>query len=50
MKYVCSCEYVYSPEIGDPHNGVEPGTPWENVSEEWTCPLCGLHKESFEKE
>ena len=43
MKYVCDiCGYVYDPELGDPDNGVAPGTPWEEVPEDWTCPLCGV--------
>ena len=42
MKYVCDiCGYVYDPELGDPENGVAPGTPWEEVPEDWVCPLCG---------
>ena len=42
MKYVCDiCGYVYDPELGDPDNGVAPGTPWEDVPEDWVCPLCG---------
>ena len=42
MKYVCDiCGYVYDPEVGDPDNGVAPGTPWEEVPEDWVCPLCG---------
>lgn len=43
MKYVCDiCGYVYDPEVGDPDNGVAPGTPWEEVPEDWVCPLCGV--------
>ena len=49
-KYVCPCGYVYDPEVGDPDNGVAPGTPWEQVPEDWTCPTCGLGKDAFEKE
>ena len=42
MKYVCDiCGYVYDPEVGDPDNGVAPGTPWEDVPEDWVCPLLG---------
>ena len=42
MKYVCDiCGYVYDPEVGDPDNGVAPGTPWEEVPEDWVCPLWG---------
>ena len=37
-KYVCPCGYVYDPAVGDPDNGVAPGTPWEQVPEDWVCP------------
>lgn len=49
-KYVCLCGYVYDPEIGDPENGVEPGTSWEDVPEDWVCPICGMSKEAFSEE
>ena len=50
-KYVCTvCDYVYDPEIGSPETGVPAGTPWEDVPDDWTCPLCGLGKEVFEVE
>jgi len=50
-KYVCSvCGYVYDPEDGDPDNGVEAGTSFESVPDDWTCPVCGAEKELFEKE
>ena len=41
-KYECPCGYVYDPELGDPDNGVAPGTPWEDVPEDWVCP-CLLY-------
>ena len=48
MKYVCDiCGYVYDPEHGDPDTGVAPGTPWEDVPEDWVCPVCGLGKDAF---
>lgn len=50
MKYVCPCGYVYDPELGDPDHGVAPGTPWENVPEDWVCPVCGLGKDVFMEE
>lgn len=49
-KYVCSCGYVYDPAVGDPDNGVAPGTAWEDVPEDWVCPVCGLGKDSFTEE
>jgi len=45
-KYECEpCGYVYDPEAGDP--GIEPGTAFENIPEDWVCPLCGAGKEEF---
>jgi rubredoxin len=50
-KYVCDvCGYVYDPAVGDPDNGIEPGTAWEDVAEDWVCPLCGVGKDSFSAE
>jgi rubredoxin len=50
-KYVCTiCGYVYDPEQGDPDNGVNPGTKWEDVPDNWECPVCGASKDDFEKE
>ena len=50
-KYVCVvCGYVYDPEEGDPDNGVEPGTAFEDIPDDWTCPICGAGKDQFEKE
>ena len=47
-KYVCDlCGYVYDPELGDPDQGVEPGTAFEDLPEEWLCPLCGATVEDF---
>ncbi len=50
-KYVCSvCGYVYDPDEGDPDNGIEPGTAFEALPDDWTCPVCGAEKEEFKKE
>ncbi len=50
-KYVCDvCGYVYDPEEGDPDNGVEPGTAFENLPDDWTCPVCGADKDQFSPE
>lgn len=47
-KYVCElCGYVYDPAVGDPDSGVAPGTDFENLPDDWTCPLCGASKEDF---
>lgn len=49
-KYLCpACGYVYDPANGDPDNGVAPGTRFEDIPEDWVCPLCGLPKSDFEK-
>ncbi len=50
-KYKClGCDYVYDPAIGDPDNGIPAGTAFADIPETWTCPECGLPKESFEVE
>ena len=50
-KYVCSvCGYVYDPEDGDPDNGVAPGTSFDDLADDWTCPICGAAKDLFGKE
>ena len=47
-KYVCDvCGYIYDEEIGDPDNGIEAGTKWEDVPEDFLCPLCGVGKDEF---
>ena len=47
-KYVCDvCGYVYDPAVGDPDNGIEPGTAFEDLPEDWVCPLCGVGKDDF---
>jgi flavin reductase (DIM6/NTAB) family NADH-FMN oxidoreductase RutF/rubredoxin len=50
-RYVCTvCGYVYDPEKGDPDSGVKPGTPFEEIPDDWVCPVCGADKSQFEKE
>jgi len=48
-KYECPCGYVYDPAEGDPDNGVAAGTSWDDLPEDWVCPLCGAAQEDFEK-
>ncbi|MDH4122692.1 MAG: rubredoxin [Thermoplasmata archaeon] len=51
-KYVCKyifCRYVYDPAKGDPDNGVQPGTAFEDLPDNWVCPKCGASKDKFEK-
>ena len=51
MTHVCTvCGYEYDPKVGDPDNGVEPGTPFESLPEDWVCPVCGADKSAFEKD
>ena len=46
--YICDiCGYIYDPEIGDEGSGIAPGTPFENLSDDWVCPDCGAPKEDF---
>ena len=49
-KYKCIvCGYIYDPAIGDPDNGVAPGTSFEKLPDSWVCPECGAPKTEFEK-
>jgi len=49
-KYECTvCGYVYDPELGDPDGGIEPGTPFEKLPDDWVCPVCGAGKDEFKK-
>lgn len=49
-KYICTvCDWVYDPEIGDPEHGIAPDTKFEDIPDDWVCPLCGVGKEDFEK-
>lgn len=48
QKYRCLvCGYVYDPSIGDPENDIPHGTPFEELPEEWVCPVCGAEKDMF---
>ncbi len=50
-KYKCTvCGWIYDPEKGDPDNGVQPGTAFEDVPDDWVCPECGVGKSDFEPE
>jgi rubredoxin len=49
-KWECIvCGYVYDPAEGDPDSGIEPGTSFEDLPDDWLCPDCGAGKEEFEK-
>ena len=49
-KYRCTvCGYIYDPELGDPDGGIAPGTAFEEIPDDWVCPVCGAAKSDFEK-
>ncbi len=49
--YACAvCGYEYDPAVGDPDNGIEPGTEFDELPSDWVCPLCGVTKEDFEEQ
>ncbi|MBN1644200.1 MAG: rubredoxin [Dehalococcoidales bacterium] len=49
-KYECViCGYIYDPEKGDPDGKIPPGTSFENLPDNWTCPICGASKSEFKK-
>ncbi len=48
QKYICDpCGYIYDPEIGDPEHGIAPGTAFEDIPDDWVCPVCGVDKSLF---
>ena len=48
-KYRCTvCECIYDPAVGDPDGGIAAGTAFEDIPEDWVCPLCGVGKDQFE--
>lgn len=49
-KYICIvCQYIYDPALGDPDSGIVPGTAFEDIPEDWVCPVCGVSKNDFEE-
>ncbi len=49
-KYRCEvCGYVYDPEKGDPDGGIAPGTKFEDIPNDWVCPVCSASKDEFER-
>jgi rubredoxin len=49
MKYICiNCGYVYDPAKGDPDNGVSPGTAFEDLPDDWICPICYVGQDQFD--
>ena len=48
-KYLCiPCGYIYDPAVGDPDGGIAPGTAFEDIHNDWQCPICFVGKEDFE--
>lgn len=48
-KYICTvCDWIYDPAVGDPDGFIEPGTEFEDIPDDWVCPMCGATKEDFE--
>lgn len=51
MKYVCDvCGWVYDPAEGDPDGDIAPGTKFEDIPDDWVCPVCGASKDDFSPE
>lgn len=49
-KFLCVvCDYIYDEAKGDPDSGLAPGTRWEDIPEDWSCPECGVTKADFEE-
>jgi rubredoxin len=47
-KYECTvCFHIYDEELGDPDDGIAPGTLWEDIPDDWVCPICSVGKEDF---
>ena len=50
-RYCCKiCGYVYKESVGDPGIGIAPGTKWEDLPDDWTCPVCGVGKDQFSQQ
>ncbi len=47
QRMECPCGYIYDPAEGDIEHGIEPGTPFEDLPDDWVCPKCGAEKENF---
>ena len=48
QKYICDvCDWIYDPEVGDPDNGIDPGTAFDDLPDDWVCPVCDAGKDDF---
>ena len=43
------CDYIYDPALGDPDSGIAAGTLFEDIPDDWVCPICGADKSNFEE-
>jgi rubredoxin len=51
QKWICiPCGYIYDPAEGDPDSGIPAGTAFEDLPDDWECPICGVGKDEFEPE
>ncbi len=49
QQWICtSCGFIYDPADGDPDGGIPPGTAFEDIPDDWFCPVCGARKQDFE--
>ena len=49
QKYRCTvCDWVYDPHVGDPEHNIPAGMPFEELPDDWVCPICFVGKEDFE--
>jgi len=49
QKYICTaCDHIYDPALGDEDSGIPAGTSFDDLPEDWECPVCGVGKEDFE--
>ena len=50
QKWEClACNFIYDPAVGDPDSRIPPDTTFEDIPEDWVCPVCGVGKDMFEK-
>lgn len=48
-KYKCQiCDWIYDEALGDPDGGIAPGTKWEDIPDDWVCPVCAVSKSQFD--
>jgi len=51
VKYICdACGWIYDEDLGDPDNGIAPGTKFEDLPDDFECPICGVGVDMFSAE